>query len=317
MRYTSAEDGRLRPVPEYFSQKSALATLARFTIEGREQARDRLALAHRRFLAAETLWQNGHSEDAHDLIQRALSEGHEVVDILREHQVEGDASELKDLLGLSTHQVSLFENLEGKSEPSYRELRRATTTLLGKLRDASSKKGTIRWRKVRRALGAFLLLAAIGTLSVHQGLKAHAYSQMPWSVEFYSGTALQGPATYMRAEKIAYRWGTDASPVGRDNFSMRARSCLRLAEPQAVRFTVGGDDGYRMRVNGERIISDWTTHPVTWSHETVELPAGVHYVTVEYYEAGAAAAVHVQLDGSAVNENLFRPNQDGTCDGAS
>jgi hypothetical protein len=81
----------------------------------------------------------------------------------------------------------------------------------------------------------------------------------------------------------------NASPstgVQADNFSARFTKTWTTTEARDVTFLAGGDDGYRVSVNGTRIVDNWDDHAHEWSTQTVTLPAGTHTIVFEFYENG-------------------------------
>jgi hypothetical protein len=81
----------------------------------------------------------------------------------------------------------------------------------------------------------------------------------------------------------------DTSPyigVQKDSFSARFTKTWTLAAPREVTFLAGGDDGYRVEVNGSTVIDNWEDHSHEWRIHTMSLPAGTHTIVFEFYENG-------------------------------
>jgi len=76
------------------------------------------------------------------------------------------------------------------------------------------------------------------------------------------------------------------SGIQRDDFSARFTKTWTLTAPRQVTFLVGGDDGYRLLINGTTRVDNWGDHSHEWSTETVSLPAGTHTLVYEFYEDG-------------------------------
>lgn len=52
-------------------------------------------------------------------------------------------------------------------------------------------------------------------------------------------------------------------------------------------FSMGGDDGYRVFINDQAVIDDWTPGAFRSSNITKTLEAGVKYrIRIEYYQKG-------------------------------
>lgn len=70
-----------------------------------------------------------------------------------------------------------------------------------------------------------------------------------------------------------------------DHFSMSWTGKVQAGYSEAYTFYTVSDDGVRLWVNGQLIISNWTAHAVTTNNATVTLVAGQKYnIKLEYYE---------------------------------
>ncbi len=116
-----------------------------------------------------------------------------------------------------------------------------------------------------------------------------------WKGEYFNNTDVSGaPAVVRDDEMIAFDWG-QAYPlpgVGVDNFSVRWTRELELPAG-TYRFTLRADDGVRLWVNEALLIDRWTAGYAT-TESVVQLPAGVHTVRVEYFEATGEARVFLE-----------------------
>jgi RNase P/RNase MRP subunit p29 len=118
-----------------------------------------------------------------------------------------------------------------------------------------------------------------------------------WRGEYFNNPNLTGPPVMIRDDgdgPLNFDWGANsASPdcgVNADDFSVRWSR--RLILPAGVyRFTVTGDDGVRLMVDGRKLIDEWRDQaPLTFTRE-VFLPAGNHRIVMEYYDhTGGATA---------------------------
>ena len=94
---------------------------------------------------------------------------------------------------------------------------------------------------------------------------------------------------------LNFNWG-DASPypgVPRDLWSMRCTSVQYFPSSGLYQFNARMDDGARVFVDGNAVISSWTNHAGATEVGTINLGAGPHTVTVEYYEFGHDALIAV------------------------
>ncbi len=119
-----------------------------------------------------------------------------------------------------------------------------------------------------------------------------------WQGEYWNNRDLSGPAASVVNDigDIAFDWAGGAGPTGTsDNFS--ARWTKRVVVPQTAMYslTMGGDDGYRVTVDGVVVINQWNDHVYQTTTAEVELQAGcANEIVIEYYEkSGQAKAVFV------------------------
>lgn len=119
-------------------------------------------------------------------------------------------------------------------------------------------------------------------------------SSTPFEAEYYANPTLSGSPAVSRDEpEVDFDWGPAASPdpsIPADHFSAR---WSRVADYQAggYRFTVTGDDGIRLLVDGVQVINGWQDQWATTYTVDLNLAAGPHTIVVEYYErTGGAVA---------------------------
>lgn len=115
---------------------------------------------------------------------------------------------------------------------------------------------------------------------------------------YYSNVNLVAPASFVRRENIDFDWGSDAPASGfpADNFSIRWTGYLVPAVSGTYMFKTRSDDGVRVWVGAQNVITNWTTH-ATSSDESVpvQLVAGARYaVKVEYFDSGGGAVMQLQ-----------------------
>jgi LysM repeat protein len=116
-----------------------------------------------------------------------------------------------------------------------------------------------------------------------------------WTCTYYRNQELDDPVASVIAPVLNFNWGS-ASPypgVPSDLWSMRCTSTQYFASSGLYQFNAQVDDGVRVFVDGNTVISAWTNHAGTTEVGTANVNAGPHTVTVEYYEFGHDALVAV------------------------
>lgn len=112
-----------------------------------------------------------------------------------------------------------------------------------------------------------------------------------WLVTYFNNRQLSGtPSAILSVPSPTNNWGT-GSPVpsvAPDNFSARWTTTQTLAAG-TYRVTARADDGVRVFINGVPVINEW--HEASGQTYTgdINLPAGTHSFSVEYYEATGQA----------------------------
>lgn len=97
--------------------------------------------------------------------------------------------------------------------------------------------------------------------------------------------------------QVSFNWGTGTpvSGMGADTFTVRWSGQIEPRYSETYTFTVTGDDGYRLWVNGQRIINRWVNQSATATSGTIALVAGRKYdIVFEYYENTGSASVRLE-----------------------
>ncbi|MEN0035826.1 MAG: DUF6701 domain-containing protein [Cellvibrio sp.] len=117
---------------------------------------------------------------------------------------------------------------------------------------------------------------------------------------YFNNINLAEPATATRVDApIDFNWGTAApgpTGIGVDNFSVRWSGFVRVTQSGIYRFQTVSDDGIRLYVNGNQVISRWNDHSSTTDTTAdITLTAGqVVSIMMEYYERGGSAEVRLR-----------------------
>ena len=115
----------------------------------------------------------------------------------------------------------------------------------------------------------------------------------PFAAEYFDNSELSGAPVLTRSDDaIDFDWGagSPALLVPANGFSARWTRTKEYAA-DTYRFSVTGDDGIRVLVDGAEVVDGWFYQPPTTYTADVPLSAGEHTVVVEYFEhTGGAVA---------------------------
>jgi PA14 domain len=120
-----------------------------------------------------------------------------------------------------------------------------------------------------------------------------------WRGEFFNNVRLSGLPVMVRNNGDGYLNFDSAtnSPssechINEDNFSVRWSRKVILADGM-YRFTVTGDDGVRLYVNGKRLINQWRNQKRATYRKDIKLQAGTHRLVLESYDHTGEAVAKV------------------------
>jgi LysM repeat protein len=116
----------------------------------------------------------------------------------------------------------------------------------------------------------------------------------PWSGEYYDNVSLTGSAYLTREDEginFDWDWGPPAGGMPSNNFSIRWTGTFYFDEG-TYRFYTKIDDGVRVYVDDELVISSWRDGGYRLYSKDRAMSAGDHTVKVEYYERSQVARVY-------------------------
>ncbi len=116
----------------------------------------------------------------------------------------------------------------------------------------------------------------------------------PWSGEYYDNVSLTGSAYLTREDEginFDWDWGPPAGGMPSNNFSIRWTGTFYFDEG-TYRFYTKIDDGVRVYVDDELIISSWRDGGYRLYTKDLDMSAGDHTIKVEYYERNQVARVY-------------------------
>jgi beta-glucosidase len=108
------------------------------------------------------------------------------------------------------------------------------------------------------------------------------------NAEYFSNTKLEGDPVLRRVDKtVDFRWGTSgATPQLSQNYSVRWTGILAPAVTGDYVLGFSGQDGYRLWIDGNLIVEDWTPHrPATVQTKQLRLLQNHAYaIKIEYFQ---------------------------------
>jgi LysM repeat protein len=109
-----------------------------------------------------------------------------------------------------------------------------------------------------------------------------------WTCTFYGNQDLDDARATVTVPVLNFNWGGESPYPGvpKNLWSMRCTSVQYFPSSGLYQFNAQVDDGVRVFVDGNAVISAWTNHAGTTEVGTASLSAGPHGVTVEYYQFG-------------------------------
>ena len=123
-----------------------------------------------------------------------------------------------------------------------------------------------------------------------------------YDAEYFANRTLSGtPALTRKDEAVDFTWGGGAPGDGvpADSFSARWTKAVTLDEAATYAFTVTGDDGVRLFVDGDKILDRWVQQGATTYTALKQLSPGTHTVVLEYFEAGGDAVAKLSYARTA------------------
>ena len=133
--------------------------------------------------------------------------------------------------------------------------------------------------------------------------------QKGFRAQYFDNMNLEGtPKVEQTETKINYSWsgGTGLKEMPKEQFSVRWNGTICPQETDEYLFTLGGDDGYRLYIDGKLIADEWHEGAFRNSTYRCMLEAGKKYdLKIEYFQKGGGAAVNFIWKQKNASNNLF------------
>ena len=127
--------------------------------------------------------------------------------------------------------------------------------------------------------------------------------------EYFNTKNLSGEPVMTRVETtINHNWKKNSPKrgvVNADKFSIRWSGVYKSSHDEEIEFTLGGDDGYRMFIDDEEVISNWGHHAMNYRKYLLKAKANRKYdIRIEYFDNASDARVEFSMyDKSYIKNN--------------
>lgn len=129
--------------------------------------------------------------------------------------------------------------------------------------------------------------------------------------EYFDNQDLSGLRFTRLDPTVDFDWNSSSpsSSIGPSTFSVRWTGRVQAQHSETYTFHTTTDDGVRLWVNGEPLISRWT-QGVWESSGTISLVAGVRYtITMEYFEWVGNAHAHLRWSSQSTPDQVIPTTQ--------
>lgn len=133
------------------------------------------------------------------------------------------------------------------------------------------------------------------------------------AVRYFEGTNFETPAGTAVDAKVDYTWpgpplaGPPPGLHGFDNFSGRWEGTLTAPESGEYEIGVEGDDGFRLFLDGSKVVEDWGPRPKLYRGAKIDLAAGQKVaVKIEYFQGGVDRSLRLAWRTPTAAKELAR-----------
>jgi mono/diheme cytochrome c family protein len=154
--------------------------------------------------------------------------------------------------------------------------------------------------KEAKDVANYLLQGIKGDFAIGGGSATFAYYEGAWD-KVPDFAKLKPAATGTGA---AFDLGSAKRP---DNFGIQFNGFFKADKEGEYHFTIHSDDGSNLYVDGRLVANNDGVHPPKAITGSVKLTAGVHKVTVDFFQVGGGAELDVQVEGPGLGRQDFAP----------
>jgi hypothetical protein len=136
-------------------------------------------------------------------------------------------------------------------------------------------------------------------LQLGKSLRYTYYEREEWNLlaDFEGATAVDsGYTEVFDQEKLSRR---------ADHYGLRYQGDFVVRRPGRYQFLLTSDDGSRLHIDGQALIVNDSAHAPVTRQGSIDLSAGTHQFTLEYFEAVGGATLHLAYTGNQLGLTAF------------
>lgn len=118
-----------------------------------------------------------------------------------------------------------------------------------------------------------------------------------WTAQYYASHDLNASPSVITGQtglRLNWGWGSPFPSIPIDGFAARWSTSYAFDGSEYV-IQVLADDGSRVFIDGMQVLNDWNASTGQPMRVAVRPTAGIHTITVEYYEASGIASIDFQM----------------------
>lgn len=128
------------------------------------------------------------------------------------------------------------------------------------------------------------------------------------TAEYFNNKSLSGEPVMTCVETtVSHHWRRNSPKkdvVNADNFSVRWSGVFKSTKDEELELSLGGDDGYRMFIDGEEVMSNWANHAMNYKKYLFKAKANRKYdIRIEYFDNSADARVEFSFEDKTYFKN--------------